>query len=102
MPLLELNDLDATLQGSKVYSSSDCMSGYHHIAFSDEAQKKLAFVTPIGKFKFKKFPFGLVHVPSPLQQFINEVLKGLQLAFGCIDDRYIFIFSSTAEHSKHL
>ena len=44
------DELYAMPNGSTIYSSLDCTSGYHHIALSTEAQKKPAFVTPLGNF----------------------------------------------------
>ena len=55
------------LKGSTVYSSLNFTSGYQHNALLPEAQKKSAIVTPIGKVKFKKVPFGLAHTPAHFQ-----------------------------------
>ena len=54
----------AMLNGSTVYSSLDCTSGYHHFALSAEAQKKPAVIIPIGKYEFKKLPFGMAQAPG--------------------------------------
>ena len=86
------------LNGSIVYSSLGCTCGYHHIVLSPEVQKKSAFVMPIERFEFKKVPFGLVEVPVNFQQIINEVLKGLSVAFRYLDN--ILVFSENNE--KHL
>ena len=56
--LPNIDQFDAMLNGSVVYSSLDGTTVYHHIALSPEAQKKSAFVTSFGKFEFKKVPFG--------------------------------------------
>ena len=55
------------LNGSHVYSSLDCTSGYHHIALSSKAQKKSAFMMPFGKLEFKKVPLlslSLLHISN--------------------------------------
>ena len=89
------------LYGTKVYSSLDCTSGYHHIGLSPGAQLKSAFVTPFGKYKFKKVPFGLTQAPTYFQQLINQILDGLTFAFAYLDD--ILIYSKTPKHHlKHL
>ena len=66
VPLPKIDELYAILNGSTVYSSPNCTSGYHHITLSPEAQKKFAFIIPIGKFWFKKIPFGFTQAPTPL------------------------------------
>ena len=68
------------LNSLTIYSSQDCTSGYHHIALLPNTQKKSAFITPLGKLRFEKVPFGLAQTPAHFKQLINEVLKGLPLS----------------------
>ena len=101
VPLPKIDELYATLLGSSVYSSLDCTSGYHHIALSEDARKKSAFVTPFGKFEYVKTPFGLAQAPAYFQALVNEVLKGFDFCFAYLDD--ILIFSKDEiTHLKHL
>lgn len=101
VPLPKIDELYARLLGSKVYSTIDCTSGYHHIGLSKSAQKKSAFVTPFGKFEYRKTPFGLAQAPAYFQALVYDVLKGLDFCFGYLDD--ILIFSKNEkEHLKHL
>ena len=39
---------------AKFFTTLDLRSGYHHIALDDDAIKKTAFVTPIGKYEYLK------------------------------------------------
>ena len=101
IPLPKIDELYARLQGSKVYTSLDLTMGYHHIGLSHEAQKKSAFVTPLGKFEYRKVPFGLAQAPAYFQQLINHVLVGFAFCFGYLDD--ILVYSTDAEkHFQHL
>ena len=59
VPLPKIDELYAILNGSTVYSSLDYTSGYNHITLSPAAEKKSAFITPFGKFEFKRIPFAL-------------------------------------------
>ena len=88
------------LKSSYVYSSLDCSSEYYHIALSPKAQKESDFITPIGKFKFKKVPFGLAQAPAYFHMLINEVLKGLPFVFRYLDD--ILIFSDNIENISNI
>ena len=46
-------------------------------------------------------PFGLAQAPAYFQRLVNEVLSGLNFAFGYLDD--ILVFSPDMEtHLKHL
>ena len=59
------------LNGSTAYLSLNATSGYHHSALLPEMQKKSAFVTPVGKFEFRKICFGLAEALTHFQQLIN-------------------------------
>ena len=80
VPLPKINMLYAMLNNSIVYSPLDCTFGYHHIVLSPEAHKKSTFVMLIGKFKFRKEPFGLVKASTHFQQK-SKVFKGIFLGF---------------------
>jgi hypothetical protein len=101
VPLPRIDDLLGRLCGAKIFTSLDCTQGYHHIALSPEAQLKSAFVTPLGKFKFNKVPFGLAQAPAYFQLLINHITKGFPFVFAYLDD--ILIYSKNEmEHLAHL
>ena len=76
-------------------------SSYHHLVLSKESRPKSTFVTPLGKWEFKRCPFGLAQAPAYFQRFINEVLAPFDFAFGYLDD--ILIYSPVIEtHLQHL
>ena len=74
VPLPKIDEIYARLQGSSVYSTLDMRSGYHHLVLSKGSRPKSAFVTPLGKWEFKRCPFGLAQAPAYFQRLINEVL----------------------------
>ena len=102
VPLPKIDELNANLQGYKVFSTLDLRSGYYHIGLSDSAKPKTAFVVSgMGKFEFNRVPFGLAQAPAYFQRLINEVLTDCNFAMGYLDD--IIIFSKTKEeHLQHL
>ena len=54
-----------------------------------------------GKWEFKRCPFGLTQVPAYFQALVNQVLEGINFAFGYLDD--ILIFSPNMEqHLAHV
>ena len=76
-------------------------SGYYHMELIKKSQAKSAFVSPLGKWEFKRCPFGLGKAPTYFQRLINEVLAPFDFAFGYLDD--ILIYSpDVPTHLKHL
>ena len=89
------------LQGSTIYSTLDMRSGYYHMELTKKSRAKSAFVSPLGKWEFKRCSFGLAQAPAYFQRLINEVLAPFDFAFGYLDD--ILIYSpDMPTHLKHL
>ena len=101
VPLPQIDHIYARLRGSKIFSTFDLRSGYHHMALSLEARAKSAFVTPMDKFEFSRCPFGLSQAPAYFQRLFNKVIKGLPFAFGYLDN--VLIHSPDIEtHLQHI
>ena len=103
VPLPKIDEIYACLKGSKVFSTLDMHSGYHHVEMTEEARTKTAFTLPanLGKWEFLCCPFGLAQAPAYFQRLINEVLAPFDFAFGYLDD--ILIYSPDVQmHLKHL
>ena len=100
-PLPKIDEMYAKLKGTKVFSTIDLRSGYHHIALGKSSRAKTAFVMPFGKYEFLMVPFGLAQAPAYFQLLMNKVLKGLKFAMTYLDN--IIIFSQDeAQHLEHL
>ena len=61
VPLPKIDEIYAKLKDSKVFSTLDMRSGYHHVEMKKEARPKTAFTLPanLGKWEFLRCPFGL-------------------------------------------
>ena len=101
-PLPKIDEMFSKLGGAKVFSTIALHSGYYHIGLTRESRAKSVFVVPMGKWEFKRTPFGLSQAPAYFQLLIDKVLMGCSsFAMGYLDD--IIIFSkSEEEHLKHL
>ena len=102
VPLPKIDEIHANLKGSKVFSTSDMHSRYHHVEMTEEARPKTAFTLPanLGKWEFLQCSFGLAQAPDYFQRLINEVLAPFDFAFGYLD---ILTYSpDVATHLKHL
>ena len=103
VPLPKIDEIYACLKGSKVFSTLDMCSGYHHVEMTEEARPKTAFtlLANLGKWEFLRCPFGLAQAPAYFQRLANEVLAPFDFAFGYLDD--ILIYSPDVQtYLKHL
>ena len=101
-PLPKIDKMFAKLKGARCFSTIDLRSGYYHIRLMRESRVKSAFVVPMGKWEFKRTPFGLSQAPTYFQLLIDKVLMGCgKFAMGYLDD--IIIFSKNEiEHLQHI
>ncbi len=102
-PLPVINQLLDNLNGAKIYSSLDLLSGFHQLAVEEKDVDKTSFITHAGQYSFRVLPFGLCNAPSSYQMLLQTVLQGLlnKICLVYIDD--IIIYSQNEqEHEHHL
>ena len=74
---------------------------YHWINLQYQKQRKTAFNSPFGKYKYVKVPFGLAQAPAYFQELMTGILKDFNFTIAYLDD--IIIFSKTPqEHLSHI
>ena len=101
VPLPKIDEIYARLKGSNIYSTFDMRNGYYHMVLLEKSRPKSAFISSFGKWEFKRCPFGLAQAPAYFQRLVNEVLSGLTLTLGYLDD--ILVYSPDMEtHLEHL
>ena len=83
-------------------SKLDLSKGFYQIGVEETSVDKTAFISPFGKYSFKRMPFGLKNAPAVFQRTMEEVLRGCyHCASPYIDD--ILVFSKDGkEHESHL
>ena len=101
-PLPKIDQLLTRLHGAKLFSTIDLTSAYYHIGLSEEASEKSAFITPWGKWKFNRVPFGLREAPGIFQNLMDQILAGVDYAMAYLDDLIIFSSDSYEEHLTYL
>ncbi|KAL8590396.1 hypothetical protein ACOMHN_011610 [Nucella lapillus] len=56
------------LKGSRIFSKLDATSGFYQIPLEEESAKLTTFITPFGRFFFKRLPFGISSAPEIFQE----------------------------------
>ena len=85
-----------------VLSKLDLSKGYHQVLVAPEDRDKTSFISPQGKFRYIRMPFGLKNAPAIFQRVMDQVLgPHFRYSAPYLDD--ILIFScGWAEHLEHL
>ena len=54
-----IDDVLPELGNAKVFTKVDLQSGYWHCTLDEESSSMTTFVTPFGRYKWLRIPFGL-------------------------------------------
>lgn len=99
LPTLE--DIAPKLTGAKIFSTLDASCGFWQIPLDASSQKLTTFITPIGRFCFRRLPFGITSAPEIFQRLMSALLKDREGVVVVMDD--ILVFGATkAEHDNRL
>lgn len=96
-PLPKIQHTLAQLGGSKYFSKLDATSGFYQIKLNKESQLLTTFITPYGRFFFKRLPFGISCAPEYFALNFSKILTGLEGVVYHMDD--VLIHASSME--KH-
>lgn len=99
--LPNLDDISPDLNGAKVFSKLDASSGFYQIPLDDKSCELTTFITPMGRYCFKRIPFGITSAPEIFQRHMSELLSGLDGVKVIVDDVLIY-GKDDAEHDQHL
>ena len=85
-PLPTTDELLAQLSGATTFSKLDCNSGFYQIPLAEESQPLTTFITPYGRFCFKRLPVGINPGPEVFHREMTHILTGIPGVIVDIDD----------------
>ena len=92
-----LDDMLHKLSGAKVFSKLDATSGFWQLPLDEDTAKLTSFITPFGRYFYKRLPFGISSAPEIFQRTMEEILAGEENVVCYFDG--ILIYSK--DHSSH-
>nr|KAG5700543.1 hypothetical protein BaRGS_025255 [Batillaria attramentaria] len=96
-----LEDILHKLKGSCIFSKLDATSGFFQLPLDEESSKLTTFISPFGRYVYKRLPQGITSAPEIFQKTVEKVLRDEANTVCYFDDILVFS-SSKAEHEKHL
>ena len=85
-----LNNIDQilpSLHNARIFSVVDASNGFWQVELDKESSLLTTFVTPFGRYRWKRLPFGISSAPEEYQRRMNEALEGIAI---CADDIIIY------------
>ena len=99
MPKVE-KTLGCITQGT-VFSKLDANAGFNQIVLSDESSDLTTFITPFGRFRFRRCPYGISSAPEYFQKQMDRILEGLE-GVVCHMDDILVAGRNRSEHDERL
>ncbi|UYV83268.1 K02A2.6-like, partial [Cordylochernes scorpioides] len=99
MPVVE--HMLGQLGEARFFSKLDANSGFHQIPLSLDCQHLTTFITPFGRYKYCRMPFGISLAPEYFQKVMSIILQGMDGVMCYLDDILIFA-SDSKTHDRIL
>lgn len=81
-----IDDILPKLTGARVFSKLDAVTGFHQLELDSESSKLTCFMTPLGRFRYKRLCFGISSAPEIFQREMSKVLEGVEGVVVLMDD----------------
>ena len=95
------DEITAQFAGAKHFSKLDASSGFWQIELDDESSKFCTFITPYGRYRFLRLPFGICSAPEVFHKIVHNLFAHVPGVNTMMDD--IIVWGSTqAEHDTRL
>ena len=106
-PLPVIDDVLPELCNAKVFTKVDQQSGYWHCTLDEDSSNITTFVTPFGRYKWLRLPFGLNESSEIFHKRLNIALEGLEGVVYIVDGIILYgtgddIQHATEDHDKKL
>ena len=92
---------DIAADKAKVFTKIDAMKGYHQCPLDNESQLLTTFITPFGRFKFLRAPYGISSISEHYNRRMDETFVGLS-GFRRIVDDVVIYDSNATHHADHV
>ena len=96
-----LQDVTSKLSGARVFTSLDAASGFYQIPLDKNSQELTTFITPFGRYCFRRLPFGITSAPEIFMRKMSQLFEGVEGVFCYMDDILIY-GKDMKEHDERL
>ena len=75
---------------AKVFTKLDALKGYHQCPLDESSQLLTTFITPFGRFKFLRAPYGILSISEHYNRRMDKAFTGLSGYRRVVNDVVIY------------
>ncbi len=79
-------DMVAAIPAHTFKTVADAHWGFHQVELEEESRKLTTFITPWGRYRYRRTPMGHCAAPDAYTKRFDDALVDIQRKFKCIDD----------------
>lgn len=99
-PIPTVDELARNLKNKKVFTVLDMRDAFYHIQLEEKSSYYCTFITPFGKYRYKRLPFGIVVSPEVCQRVNEKIFDGIDV--GIYFDDFIISGVDEQDHDNKL
>ena len=92
---------DITQAKARFFTVFDALKGYHQVPLDEESQLLTTFITPCGRFKFLRAPYGICSISEHYNRRMDEAFAGMVDFRKIVDDVVVFD-QDQEQHRDHV
>ena len=92
---------DIAANNAKVFTKLDALKGYHQCPLDEKSQSLTTFITPFGRYKYLRAPYGISSISEHYNRRMDEAFSGLTGYRRIVDDIVIYDSDET-QHAQHV
>jgi hypothetical protein len=81
-----LDDVLPQLHNAKIFTKRDVKEAFWHVQLDEESSLLTTMITPFGRYRWSRLPFGLSVSSEIFQKRLTEALSGLRGVICVADD----------------
>ena len=85
-----LDEIKNKMQNAKVFALLDASNGFWMLNLNDSSSDLCTFITPFGRYRFKRLPFGISSAPEEFSRIIAQMFENVEGVIPYIDDLCIY------------
>ena len=87
------------LAQAKVFLTVDLTAGYWHCILDHELSLVTTFATPLGRYRWRRLPFGLSASSEIFPKRVSQALEGLDGILNITDDVLVYGVRDTEDEA---